>query len=110
MVYSLIVELPFSPQLRRLNGVHLVKDGGLYHNDTYELELDKLVVDSWTYNECFPHKCVGNGDCNRCSENIDMEVEHLEISTIHSKTKLVYERRSRMTLGSVFGNWAQLKD
>jgi hypothetical protein len=107
MVYSLLIELPFSPQLRRMNGVHLVKDGGL-SNDTYEVELDKLVVDSWTYTENFPHKCVGNGDCLRCSNNIDMEVEHLEISPIHSKTKLVYERRSGMTLGSIFSNWAQI--
>lgn len=107
MVYSLIIELPYSIELRAMQGVHLRKDGGLY-NDTYELELDKLIVDSWTYTKSYPHECVGNGDCKRCSQNLDMEVEHLELSPIRSKTKLVYERKCGHTIGSVFTNWAQI--
>lgn len=105
MVYSLLIDLPYSPALRRMHGVHLVKDGGL-SNDTYEVELDKVIISSWTYTESEPHECYNEAqDCNRCSQNLDVEVEHLEISPIRSKTKLVFERHCSHQIGSVFSNW-----
>lgn len=107
MVYELVISLPYSHKLRNMQGVHLVRDGGL-SNDTYKVELDKVIVDSWTYTEHSSHECIGNGDCRRCSNNLDMEVEHLELSPMRSKTKLVYERKCGHTIGSVFTDWAQI--
>lgn len=108
MVYELIISLPFSPELRGMQGIHLVRDGGLF-NDTYRIELDKVIVDSWTYTRSDDvHNCSSNGDCRRCPMNKNIEVEHLELSPMRSKTKLVYERYCGHQIGSIFTDWEQV--
>lgn len=103
----MIVELPFSHALRSMQGVHLIKDGGLY-NDTYELEESKLVISRWTVTEEDPHNCISNGDCNRCPNNLRTHHKYMEVSTNTGKTVIRYHCQSGDRAGEVFGDWEQI--
>ena len=103
----MIIRLPYSHALRSMQGVHLIRDGGLY-NDTYELEEPKLVISRWTVTDEYPHDCVSNGDCANCPNNLRTHHKYMEISTKVGKTVIKYHCQSGDKDGDVFSDWEQV--
>lgn len=99
----LVIELPFNYKFKHSQGVHLVKDGGLY-NDTYEIETDKVEIDRWVEIRESVHNCVSNGDCYRCEMNDRMEYHYISFRT--DRGEFTFVKHISDTIGSVFTDYA----
>lgn len=75
------IELPFDFNFRHSQGIHLVKDGGLFHNDVYDVEEDKVDIEKWTEVHETVHDCISNGDCRRCTVNDRVEFNYISFTT-----------------------------
>lgn len=75
------IELPFDYAFRHSQGVHLVKDGGLFSNDIYDIEEDKVDIREWNEIHETVHDCTNHGDCRRCAVNDRVEYTYISFTT-----------------------------
>ena len=107
---SLTFDLPFDHRFRYMAGIHLVKDGGLFSNDTYLIEPEKVELDVWSETEETVHECSNiSEDCKRCANNDKILIEFM---TIRSKFKpsmsFTFRREIQDRIGACWSEWTMI--
>ena len=107
---SVIIEAPYVKELEQMNGITLKGDNNNQSFGNYQWIVDttKCVVSEYEYKEeeeCeYEDSEFCNGDCYRCSENHNIWVYRIEVSSIIGKSKLVFEQYCSDKIGHVYGN------
>lgn len=106
----MIFELPYNFKFRSMAGIHLIKDGGLFSNDTYEVEPEKVELDVWSEVQASVHDCVNiNEDCKRCPNNDKVLSEFMTIrSKFNPSMSFTFKREIEDKIGACWTDWAMI--
>lgn len=101
-----------------MNKMNFVVDEELNNEINYWVQRkgwneNKIIVTR--YSEEYEEECDYKNDdcifrdCQRCTGNHNMSLQRVEVSTITSKQKIVFERQCEDKIGHIWGNWYKIR-